>query len=52
MCASAMMYEMSSAYMLFTIKIFLLVLLFASLLVMLGRQREMINVLKQIRDKK
>ncbi len=41
-----------NAYLLFTIKIILMLMLFTCLLVMMVRQRIMIKVLKEIRDKK
>ncbi len=46
----ASMYQ--NLYLLFTIKIIFVLMLFTCLLVMLVRQREMIKVLKEIRDKK
>ena len=44
--------QYSSIYLLFTIKIIFVLMLFTCLLVMLVRQRVMINILKEIRDKK
>ncbi len=47
-----MMTSFSNLLLLFTIKIIFLLMLFACLLVMLIREREIIKVLKEIRDKK
>jgi hypothetical protein len=53
MCSHAMMPGVDSNILLmFIIKIIFLLMGFACLLVMLVRQREMIKVLKEIRDKK
>ncbi len=42
----------SNLYLLFTLKIVLLLMLFTCLLVMMVRMREMIKILREIRDKK
>ncbi len=52
MCYELMMTSFSNLLLLFTIKIIFLLMLFACLLVMLIREREIIKVLKEIRDKK
>lgn len=53
MCSHAMMPGVfSNMLLIFTIKIIFLLMGFACLLVMLVRMREMIKILKEIRDKR
>jgi len=52
MCAGMYPAMQQNVYLLFTIKIIFVLMLFTCLLVMLVRQREMIKVLREIRDKK
>lgn len=47
---SSCFYDYYSGMM--SLKLVFVVLLFSCLLIMLGRQREMIKILKEIRDKK
>ncbi len=44
--------DVSGVYLLFAIKIIFILMLFSCLLVMLVRQRVMIQILREIRDKK
>ena len=52
MCVEMIMTSYSNHLLLFTMKIVMLLMLFACLLVMLVRQREIIKILREIRDKK
>ncbi|HQP91750.1 MAG TPA: hypothetical protein PLU24_03665 [Candidatus Omnitrophota bacterium] len=52
MCPAICMAQEQNAYLLFTIKVVLMLMLFTCLLVMMVRQRITIQVLKEIRDKK
>lgn len=47
-----MIWDVRGVYLLFAIKIIFILMLFSCLLVMLVRQRVMIQILKEIRDKK
>ncbi|MBI5873798.1 MAG: hypothetical protein HZB36_06615 [Candidatus Omnitrophica bacterium] len=52
MCPGMHFSMQQNLYLLFTIKIIFVLMLFTCLLVMLVRQRVMIKILKEIRDKK
>ena len=52
MCVEMIMTSYSNYLLLFTMKIVMVLMLFACLLVMLVRQRAIIKILREIRDKK
>lgn len=52
MCQHMMVTSYSSFLLLFTLKIVLVLMFFACLLVMMVREREIIKILREIRDKK
>ncbi len=52
MCPGMYLSQQQNLYLLFTIKIIFVLMLFTCLLIIMVRQRETIKVLKEIRDKK
>ena len=52
MCVEMIMTSYSNYLLLFAMKIVMVLMLFACVLVMLVREREIIKILREIRDKK